>query len=131
MHLLLVSIQSVYQSSFLHPKPLFTLCSHPFNLGLSPQGLRVTAAGVPPALPAGPAPSPWDAWHSEGKRAVGKGSGGEACQGRATQHSISAGDQDSRAKLRAGDLSKRESVVWAAGSGITAQQEFLFFCFFK
>lgn len=83
----------------------------------------------PPAFPAGPVPSPWDVWHSEGKRAVGKGNGGEACQGRATQQSISAGDQDSRAKLRAGDLSKRVSVVWAAGSGITAQQE-LFFLFF-
>lgn len=45
----------------------------------------------------------------------------------ATQHSISAGDQDSRAKLRAGDLSKRGSVVWAVGSGIRAQQEGLFF----
>lgn len=47
--LLLVSVQSVYQSSYVHPKPLSTLCSHPFNLGLSPHGSRVTAAGVPTA----------------------------------------------------------------------------------
>lgn len=52
--------------------------------------------------------------------AVGKEGRGEARQGRSA---ISVGDQDSRAKLRTGDLSKQASVVWAAGSRITTQQE--------
>lgn len=51
--------------------------------------------------------------------AVGKENRGDACQG---QRALSAGDQDSRAKLRTGDLSKQASVVWAAGSRITTQQ---------
>lgn len=38
---------------------------------------------------------------------------------------LSGRDQGSRAKLRTGDLSKAASVVWAAGSGITTQEEVL------
>lgn len=57
---------------------------------------------------------------------MGKESSGGVMAGRGhAALDLSGRDQGSRAKLRTGDLSKAASVVWAAGSRITTQEEVL------
>lgn len=127
--LLLVSVQSVYRSSYAHPKPLSTLCSHPFNLGLSPHGSRVTAAGVPTAtrIPSRPSAISVGCVAQWGEEGCWEGEWRKDMSGTGYTALYLIRDQDSRAQLRAGDLSKWGSMVWAAVSGIRAQQEV--FCF--